>query len=332
MLAKGENQKLKLLYLLDILNKYTDDEHTITMQEIVKKLHTCGVNAERKTLYNDLEELRKYGVDIIGEKDGLGYNYHIGNRKFELAELKLLVDAVQSSRFITKAKSKELIKKLNELTSKYHADELSHQVYVAGRVKTMNESIYYNVDLIHTAISADVKISFRYFMWDENKKQVYRRGGAYYSVSPWGLTWDDENYYLIGYDDEYEAIRYYRVDKMKKIALTDKKREGKDSFKSVDMAAYSKKRFGMFDGEETEVELLCDNEMAGVIIDRFGRDTPFVRRDEEHFVALVSVAVSIQFLGWVMSLGDGIKIIGPKRVVERMRDEVRRLETTYLED
>lgn len=331
-MAKGENQKLKLLYLLDILNKYTDDEHFITMQEIVKKLADCGVNAERKTLYNDLEELRTYGIDVIGEKDGLGYNYHIGNRKFELAELKLLVDAVQSSRFITKAKSKELIKKLNDLTSKYHAEELNHQVFVAGRVKTMNESIYYNVDLIHTAISEDVKIRFRYFMWNENKKQVYRRNGAYYSVSPWGLTWDDENYYLIGYDDEYEAIRYYRVDKMKKIVLSDEKREGRDSFKSVDMAAYSKKRFGMFDGEETEVELLCDNNMAGVIIDRFGKNTPFVKQDEEHFVALVSVAVSIQFLGWVMSLGDGVKIVGPESVVLQMQDEVKRLKYAYLGD
>ena len=331
-MAKGENQKLKLLYLLDILNKYTDDEHFITMQEIVKKLADCGVNAERKTLYNDLEELRTYGIDVIGEKDGLGYNYHIGNRKFELAELKLLVDAVQSSRFITKAKSKELIKKLNDLTSKYHAEELNHQVFVAGRVKTMNESIYYNVDLIHTAISEDVKIRFRYFMWNENKKQVYRRNGAYYSVSPWGLTWDDENYYLIGYDDEYEAIRYYRVDKMKKIVLSDEKREGRDSFKSVDMAVYSKKRFGMLDGEETEVELLCDNNMAGVIIDRFGKNTPFVKQDEEHFVALVSVAVSIQFLGWVMSLGDGVKIVGPESVVLQMQDEVKRLKYAYLGD
>lgn len=331
-MAKGENQKLKLLYLLDILNKYTDDEHFITMQEIVKKLADCGVNAERKTLYNDLEELRTYGIDVIGEKDGLGYNYHIGNRKFELAELKLLVDAVQSSRFITKVKSKELIKKLNDLTSKYHAEELNHQVFVAGRVKTMNESIYYNVDLIHTAISEDVKIRFRYFMWNENKKQVYRRNGAYYSVSPWGLTWDDENYYLIGYDDEYEAIRYYRVDKMKKIVLSDEKREGRDSFKSVDMAVYSKKRFGMFDGEETEVELLCDNDMAGVIIDRFGKNTPFVKRDEEHFVALVSVAVSIQFLGWVMSLGEGVKIVGPESVVLQMQDEVKRLKYAYLGD
>ena len=331
-MAKGENQKLKLLYLLDILNKYTDDEHFITMQEIVKKLADCGVNAERKTLYNDLEELRTYGIDVIGEKDGLGYNYHIGNRKFELAELKLLVDAVQSSRFITKAKSKELIKKLNDLTSKYHAEELNHQVFVAGRVKTMNESIYYNVDLIHTAISEDVKIRFRYDMWNENKKQVYRRNGAYYSVSPWGLTWDDENYYLIGYDDEYEAIRYYRVDKMKKIVLSDEKREGRDSFKSVDMAVYSKKRFGMFDEEETEVELLCDNDMAGVIIDRFGKNTPFVKRDEEHFVALVSVAVSIQFLGWVMSLGEGVKIVGPESVVLQMQDEVKRLKYAYLGD
>lgn len=156
------------------------------MQEIVKKLSACGVNAERKTLYTDLEEFRKYGVDVIEEKDGLGYNYHIVNRKFEFAEPKLPVDAVQSSKFITKAKFQELIGKLNNLTNKYHADDLNHQVYVAGRAKTMNESIYYNVDLIHTAISADVKIRFRYFMWNENKKAGLQADDAYYSVSPWG--------------------------------------------------------------------------------------------------------------------------------------------------
>lgn len=329
-MAKGENQKLKLLYLLDILNTYTDDTHALTMQEIVKRLSEYGVSAERKTIYNDIEELRKYGADIIGEKDGQGYTYHIGNRKFELAELKLLVDAVQSSRFITKVKSSELIKKLEELTSKYHAAELNHQVYVAGRVKTMNESIYYNVDLIHAAISDNVKVRFRYFMWNENKKQVLRRNGEFYSVSPWGLTWDDENYYLIGYDDGTESIRYFRVDKMKNLIVTEEMRTGEEKFKFMDMAIYSKKRFGMFDGEETEVELLCENHMAGVIIDRFGKSTPFLKKDADHFVAVVSVAVSVQFLGWVMALGDGVRLIGPDRVVEQMKQEVKRLNEVYL--
>lgn len=329
-MAKGENQRLKLFYLLDILNTYTDDEHALSMAEIVSLLGDYGVNAERKSIYTDIEELKKYGADIIGEKEGQGYTYRIGNRKFELAELKLLVDAVQSSKFITRKKSSELIRKLEDETSKYHASDLKSQVFVAGRVKTMNESIYYNVDLIHTAISEDVKVRFRYFMWNENKKQVYRRDGAYYSVSPWGLTWDDENYYLIGYDDEYDSIRYYRVDKMKKLSVTDEKREGRDSFKSLDMAAYSKKRFGMWDGEETEVELLCDNNMAGVIIDRFGKETPFLKQDDEHFIAVVTVAVSIQFLGWIISLGDGVKIVGPDSVVEQMKEQVYRLNDMYL--
>lgn len=329
-MANGENQRLKLFYLLDILNTYTDDEHALSMAEIVSLLGDYGVNAERKSIYTDIEELKKYGADIIGEKEGQGYTYRIGNRKFELAELKLLVDAVQSSKFITRKKSSELIRKLEDETSKYHASDLKSQVFVAGRVKTMNESIYYNVDLIHTAISEDVKVRFRYFMWNENKKQVYRRDGAYYSVSPWGLTWDDENYYLIGYDDEYDSIRYYRVDKMKKLSVTDEKREGRDSFKSLDMAAYSKKRFGMWDGEETEVELLCDNNMAGVIIDRFGKETPFLKQDDEHFIAVVTVAVSIQFLGWIISLGDGVKIVGSDSVVEQMKEQIYRLNDMYL--
>ena len=330
-MPKGTNQKLKLYYLSRIMTEKTDDEHVITMPEIQRELERYGVTADRKSLYDDLEVLRVLGIDVIGEKDGRSYVYHVGKKQFEIAELKLLVDAIQSSKFITEKKSNDLIKKLTSLASNYEASQLKRQVVVQGRIKTMNESIYYNVDLIHTAISENVKVRFRYFMWNENKKQVYRRDGAFYSVSPWGLTWDDENYYLIGYDDEYESIRYYRVDKMLHIEAQEEARDGEEQFDQFDIGSYSRKMFGMFGGDPVEVKLLCDNEMAGVMIDRFGTGVIMVPVDAKQFYVLVDVVVSEQFLGWVVSLGGAVRIVEPESAVEAMKDTVKRLNKQYME-
>lgn len=329
-MAKGSNQKLKLLYLMKILMEKTDETHGITMPEIISSLDAYGVSAERKSIYSDMESLRQYGLDIIGEQvDGL-YSYFIGNRQFELAELKLLVDSVQSAKFITAKKSNELIKKIESFGSKYEASQLHRQVYVSERVKTMNESIYYNVDLIHTAIGQNAKITFQYFNWDVNKKMVLKHDGKRYELSPWALTCSNENYYLIAYDSEEKKIKHFRVDKMLKINVTDEKREGRDCFNQFDMGVYEKKMFGMFTGEEVSVKLLCKNYMAGVMIDRFGKDIVIIKVDDEHFTANVKVVVSIQFLSWVMGLGEGVKIISPDSVVEKMKDEVKRLNGMYL--
>ena len=329
MAAAGENQKLKLFYLYDILKKRTDEDHSITMSEIIKALDACGVRAERKAIYTDIQALNRYGADIVGEKDGKGYNYRLVSRDFEMAELKLLVDSVQSSKFITRRKSKELIDKLEGLASVYEAKELDRQVVVAGRIKTMNESIYYNVDSVHRAISADVKIRFKYFRWTEKKEQEFRRDGEDYVVSPWGLVWDDENYYLIGYDDGYGQIRHYRVDKMKKIRLTKDKRDGKSAFKGRDMATYTEKRFGMYDGELMKVTLRCKNEAAGVIIDRFGKDVPMIKTDDEHFETIIDMALSNLFLGWIASMSDIIQITEPEAAVDKMRTMIENLKNTY---
>lgn len=328
-MAKQGNQKLKLLYLSKILKEKTDDTHRITMEDILLELERYGIPAERKSIYTDLEALRVYGFDIIGERDNNTYKYSIGNREFELAELKLLVDAVQSSRFITAKKSRELIKKLENLTSIYEAKQLQRQVYVSGRIKTMNESIYYNVDKIHEAISSNVMIQFQYFQWNEYKEMELRRGGEFYCISPWGLSWNDENYYLIGFDSESGKIKHYRVDKMLDLTLTEKNREGKASFREFDMALYTKRHFSMFDGEEEMVQLELENRMAGVVIDRFGKDVNIVKADENHFYVRVKVAVSTQFLGWVIALGEGAKILGPENVVRKMQAEIKRLTKQY---
>jgi hypothetical protein len=218
-MPKGTNQKLKLYRLAQIMLENTDDEHYITMPEIMEELGKYEVTADRKTIYADLRDLSVFGIEVEGEPIGNRYHYRVVNRPFELPELKLLVDSIQSSKFITEKKTNTLIKKLEKLVSKYDAQRLQRQVYVSGRIKTMNESIYYTVDAIHNAISENKKIKFQYFQWNVKKEVELRHGGAWYHISPWGLSWDDENYYMIGYDAEAQLIKHYRVDKMLHIRI-----------------------------------------------------------------------------------------------------------------
>lgn len=315
-MPKGTNQKLKLLYLMKILMERTDENHGLTMPEIIKALEACDVTAERKSIYTDMEALEKWGLDIVKENDGKYFYYKIGSRQFEVPELKLLVDAIQSSKFITEKKSNELIKKLESCVSTYDAKYLQRQVYVSGRIKTLNENIYYNVDAIHNAITNNQKIRFQYFSWNIKKEMELRHNGKNYEVSPWALSWDDENYYLVGYDSETGIIKHYRVDKMIKISCIDSPREGKEIFGKFDITAYSKKNFGMFAGEEQYVKLQFNNDKVGVVIDRFGLDLRIIPVDSEHFTVTVPVAVSDQFYGWLFALGAGVKILGPDNVVE----------------
>ncbi|MCF0122564.1 MAG: WYL domain-containing protein [Ruminiclostridium sp.] len=329
-MAKGENQKLKLLYLVKILSEETDDGHFLTVQDMIDRLASCGVSAERKALYRDLDELRTFGLDILSEQIGRNVYYHLGHRDFELPELKLLVDSVQSAKFITEKKSGDLIKKLEALVSKYEARHLQRQVVISGRVKTMNESVYYNVDAIHEAISSNRQLRFHYFQWTVKKKMELRRDGAWYVLSPWGLIWDDEYYYMVAYDAADEKVKHYRVDKMLNIKIEDAPRQGKKAFREFNLPRYSKGLFGMFSGERTTVRLECANDMAGVIIDRFGKEISLRPVDEAHFSCLVEVAVSQQFFGWIFALGEGVKITEPHDVVEQLREEAKRLYRQYL--
>ncbi len=327
-MSKGANQKLKLLYLTKIFREQTDEEHMLTIAEIIKKLSAYDVSADRKTLYTDFEELRHFGLDIISQQIGRQHYYYLGAREFELPELKLLVDSVQSAKFITAQKSQKLIKKLEGLVSKYEATQLQRQVYITGRVKTMNESIYYNVDKLHAALSADAQIQFQYYQWNVKKEMELRRGGKLYQVSPWGLMWDDEYYYLVAYDAETDKIKHYRVDKMLRIQITDQKRAGKERYQSFNLPDYTKRIFGMFSGEETKVTLEADNSMAGVLIDRFGKDIMLIPQDGGRFRATVDVAISDQFLGWIVALGT-VKIVGPEAVVKKMQAKVSNLIADY---
>lgn len=330
-MAQGENQKLKMLYLVKIFEEQTDEQHALTMAEIAALLQNCGVHADRKTLYQDFESLRSFGFDIICDRRGRQTCYYLGNRIFELPELKMLVDSVQAAKFITDAKSRTLIKKLESFSSRYDAWQLDRQVFISGRVKTSNKKVYYSVDKIHTALSSDRQITFHYFQWDVRKKPVLRHGGDLYHVSPWCLTWDDEYYYLVAFDEESLEIRHYRVDKMLDLSLTALPRNGKEAFRNFDMARYSKQLFGMYGGEETVVTLEGDNDIAYVLIDRFGKDIYMVPKDGSHFTACVRVIPGKPFLGWIASLEGRVRVTGPASVLEKMRSLAETLQAQYLQ-
>ena len=321
--------KMKMLHLIRIFSQETDDEHALTLQEIIAKLAAVNITADRKTLYTDFEDLRQFGFDIIAQQRDRTTYYHLGERDFELPELKLLVDSVQAAKFITTRKSRELIRKLERYTSVYQAAQLHRQVYIAGRVKAMNESIYYNIDRLHSAINAGSQIRFQYGQWNLNKEMELRRGGDWYQVSPWALTWDDEKYYLVAYDADADMIKHYRVDKMLRIKALDEPRQGQKAFVAFDMALYSKSVFGMFTGEETTVTLEAENHMVGVIIDRFGKDISLAPVSDTHFQATVNVIASPQFIGWIVALGKSIRIVAPEALVDRMREEIHRLSEQY---
>ena len=323
-MSKGSNQKLKLSYLTKIMLAKTDDEHALTMPQIIEELEKYDVTAERKSIYSDFADMTdKLGIEIIKEQIGRETYYHVGAREFELAEVKLLIDAIQSSKFITQTKSRELITKIKCFVSEHQAKQLQRQVYINDRVKTMNESVYYNVDFIHTAIDQNKKIRFKYFKWDISKKLVPRHNGDWFVASPWALTWDDENYYMVAFDGLDQKIKHYRVDKMMRISIEDEKRDGKEEFKNFDMAEYSKATFGMYQGQKTKVKILFSNYMCGVFIDRFGKDISFRPIDEEHSELHVDVNVSPQFYGWIFSLGKDVRVVGPDEVVEQMREAAK---------
>lgn len=319
-MSRGTNQKFKFTYLMKIMLEKTDDEHSLTMPQIMEELEKYDVTAERKSIYTDLQDMtEKFGVEIIKEQIGRETYYHVGAREFELAEVKLLIDAIQSSKFITQTKSRELITKIKSFVSEHQAKQLQRQVYINDRVKTMNESVYYNVDDIHTAINQNKKIRFKYFKWDINKKLVPRHNGDWFIVSPWALTWDDENYYMVAFDDWDSKIKHYRVDKMMYISIEEEKRSGKEVFRNFDMAEYSKATFGMYQGQKIKVKIQLANYMCGVFIDRFGKDISFQPIEDEHSELHVDVNVSPQFFGWIFSLGKDVKVTGPSEVVEQMK-------------
>lgn len=297
IMARSSMQKKKILLVMKELLEKTDENHPLSMPDLILMLSENGISAERKSIYHDIEVLREFGIDIENRREKPA-GYYVANRDFELPELKILVDAVQCTRFITKKKSDELIRKLENLASKSQAVQLQRQVFIVNRNKVMNENIYYSVDQIHTAISQNAKIRFQYFEWTVAKKTRLRREGMFYEISPWALTWDDENYYMIGYDRMGECIKHYRVDKMINLEVMKRSREGKELFARFDLVSYSQKVFGMFGGDES-------------------------------FIITVRVSVSRQFFGWLFALGDRVRIEGPSRVAGQFIDQMKVVSEVY---
>lgn len=313
-MAKSPRQKMKLLFLLQMLSENTDENHALTTQEIIRRLEANDIKAERKSIYDDINTLIDFGYDIVQKQSRLGGGYYLASREFELAELKLLVDAVQSSRFITTKKSKELIGKLERMASRQDAGKLQRQVYVAGRIKTENESIYYSIDSIHRAIQEDKQIQFAYLDWTLDRQLVPRKNGELYMVSPWALIWREENYYLLAYDGEAGLMKHYRVDKMGSVALTEKERTGKEMFQTIDLAAYANRTFGMFGGEESIVTLEFPRSLIGVVLDRFGKEASVRPIEPDAFRIRAKVAVSGQFFGWLAGIGAKAVLVAPEKV------------------
>ena len=328
-MAKSPNQKQKLLLIRQYLEQNTDEEHPASTAEIIAYLDSAGVSAERKSIYDDLETLRAFGVDVLSVRRGNVTRWYVGERMFQLPELRLLVDSVQSSRFLTRKKSLELIAKIEKLTSVHQARGLRRQVWVKNRIKSMNESIYYLVDDLHAAIDDNEKIRFHYFQYDPSRQRQLRHGGAWYEISPYALMWDSENYYLVGYDARAGIIKHFRVDKILDLRRTGEKRDGAEIFAELDMSAYANAHFGMFSGRTTPVRMEFDNSLAGAVIDRFGTEAVLVPAGEGRFSVTASVAVTEPFFGWLCNFGALARITAPESAVEAMRRHIESIMEQY---
>ena len=315
-MPKSDNQKLKILYILDYLEKNSHEGHPVRASELISMLeHRHNILCERKTIYSDIAALQDYGVDIIS-MPGKNGGYFIGTRNFELSELKLLIDAVQSSRYLTEKKTRELIEKLCKQCNEHDAKLMRRHMMVSGRVKSMNETIYYSVDTIQEAISENKQIAFRYFDWGMDGNRVYRSKD--YEASPYGLCQDNENCYLLAHSLRH-GITSYRIDRMSDIRLLSQPRTPCPELTGKALQEHANQLFQMFAGDAVTVKLRFHRELCNVVIDRFGRDTMLIPDGPEHFTFTVKVAVSPMFLSWVIGFGDLAQILYPQSVVDQCK-------------
>ncbi|MBP5303827.1 MAG: WYL domain-containing protein [Clostridia bacterium] len=317
-MPKYSNQKLKILYILDYLMKKTDEDHLASTSDLLNMLESHGIHAERKGVYNDIVSLKEFGFDILSTR-GKNSGFYLVSRDFQLPELKLLVDSIQTSKFVTEKKTLELIRKLEGLASEHQAKTLHRQVYVSNRIKSMNESVYYNVDDLFRAINEDKKIEFQYATYNEKKEKEYRHDGKVYCISPFALIVDNQQYYVVGWESETELMKNFRVDLMEKITVTKKQRDGKEEFEKISIESYTEEIFNMYGGTEVTVKLRVSNDIARVIFDRFGRDVWTSPDDDTHFIARVKVALSPQFYGFIFPLVDKLEILSPEEAREGMK-------------
>lgn len=327
-MPRSFNQKLKILYLMKLLQEKTDREHPVSVKDIIQTMEAYGISVERKTVYDDIETLRTFGMKI-GSRRGKTAGFYLEERTFELPELKFLMDAVQSSKFITEKQSAALVRKLEDLASVHEAKKLKSQVFLMPGIKTLNEEIYTNIETIYDAISANRQISFRYYQWTLSRELKPKRGGERYRVSPGKLLWNNDNYYLMGLDESSGIVKHYRVDKMMDVAVEEEKRSGESVFRDFDMGRFSAETFGMFDGKETILKIRFSNELVGVVLDRFGKKAVLQRSDDTHFFLQTHIRVSGQFFGWLTGLGPGAEIVSPEKVRKEYKSFLTKILKTY---
>ncbi len=331
--SKSALQKLKILYLARLFAEESDEEHPLTMDKIIASLSEQGIKAERKSVYDDIEQLRFFGMDIVGVKGGgVSYGYYVGSRDFELAELKLLADAVASAKFITQKKSDALISKLGSLTSRALSGQIRRQIFFNDRAKTGNENIYYNVDALHNAIAANRQVSFRYFSYGASKTpqgapvRVYR--GDTRSVSPYGLAWDNENYYCLAYDERHPGkVSHFRVDKMEDVALSDSPRLPLPN--GINIKEYGARVFGMYACEQIYVRLKVSTELVGVIYDRFGTDIGITDNGDGTFTTRFETYAGPPLTGWLMQFGSRIEVLTPEPLREEIAKQAKNIAELY---
>ncbi len=314
-MPKSPNQKQRPFALLELLRRESDEQHPLSVPTMVAALGRQGIAVERKTLYDDIETLRARGWDIVLVR---GVGYYLAEDSFALAELKLLVDAVQASKFISERKARTLIGKLSEQCSRYQASALQRQVYVSGRVRTENEAVLYSIDALHEAISTGRRVTFRYFNYNEKKNRQFHRNGASYTVSPVGLLRNDAFYYLVALENGQR--RHYRVDRMTQLHVLEDKADPARA--KIDMEAYTRRHFSMYGGEELRVTLRCVNTLSSVIIDQFGQDVMLIPDGKHHFTVTETVAVSGQFYGWLFGLGTEVEVLAPETVRAQYRAQL----------
>lgn len=316
--SSSMKQRMRILHVLKIMTEETDEEHALTMPQLLDRLNDCGITAARKAIYDDINALKEFGYDIQVGK-GSGASYSMVSREFELPELTLLADAVSSSKFITQKKSSELIHKLEKLSSKYEAAGIDRQVFVADRVKAANEKIYINIDVIHRAIAKKKKIRFRYFDYDTNLRKVFREGDRV--CSPYALTWSDEHYYLVAHYEKYpDKFTNFRVDRMETVEMLDERAKKFDS--RLNLSRYLNATFSMFSGKSESVVLRFERSLMNPVIDRFGYDIDAMPEDDEHFTVRVFVKTEqpMPFFAWLFQFGGRASIVEP----QDLRDQYKK--------
>lgn len=303
--------KSRILLIFKYLWDHTDEAHTVSLEKLKDHLQSCGLSRpDSRPIKADIDQLIELGVDIIIDRR-VQNQYFIGTRHFDTAEVKLLIDAVQSSRFITPQKSKALIRKLGVFIEPQQKQLLKRQLYIGHRSKATNESVILIVDHLYTAIIERKKVTFQYFDYTPEKKKVHRHGGQLYTVSPYAMLWNNDQYYMVGYSEERKLVATYRVDRISQLTVTEEPARIRPA--DFTISDYFGQTFSMYLGEEAKVELLCENALMGSIIDRFGEDVSVQIVDKEHFKVTATVALSNNFYGWVFASGGKMRILEPEK-------------------